>query len=254
MRQRLKKTSDDVPSQRHSLIPRSIVIDGDEWNAVGSGIRFAVYARGTEVIKVPLSAAQILEVWMLSCQTTSNTTAQMARRCYISNMKDIADVRDRLMSGKLPPHLFGCLRIEQNGWIYQERMTPLIDLLRVSDTTVQSTLVDEAVASMAELVRWGAIASYFSVPVDFGLSLNGHVAVMGLGGLRFDQKALSLILTAKPWRSAISGIHMLPKSLRPYFVAQIEHHFTDECLADQWGKARGTKNGAEANPDDADEA
>lgn len=242
-----KKTADRLPQSEHvepacgPSIPASVSIDGCQWNAIGKGIRFAVYSDGTEVVKIPLSPDQLLQDWR--CAGDTLKTLQDTTETYAANLRRIHEVRHRLMSGILPADLLGNPMIERNGWVFQRKLIPLCDLLKNSSDASIRRLIDGVVLCNQACVRRGALGIFFSLPVDFALDQCGSIVIMGLGGITFDRQLASRELKTKPWERDASGNYMLPETVQPYFVARMEETFTDEFLAREWGKD------LEADPD-----
>ena len=239
---RHKKTADRLPKSEHvepacdwsPSIPASVRIDGHQWQAIGKGIRFAVYSDGSEVVKIPLSPDQLLQDWR--CAGDTQKTLQDTTESYAANLRHIRDVRHRLMNRMLPADLFGNPMIERHGWVFQRKLTPLCDLLKTSSDAEIRRLIDGVVLCNQACVRRGVLGIFFSLPVDFALDQRGSIVIMGLGGVTFDRRLASRELKAKPWERDASGNYMLPETVQPYFVARMEETFTDEFLAREWAK------------------
>ena len=219
---------------RHGSAARSVLIDGEEWRAIGGGITFDVFGNGTEVVKVPLSVERLAEE-LSACGADSSAGA--AQLCYRANLMRLSVLRRKIDLGKLPAALFGSPEIQRNGWIYQSRMTPLLDALRTETWPGSQRLVDDALAVITELVSWGAFASYVSLPVDFGVDCVGRVRAIGFGGLLFDRESAVKAIAAEPWRQAISGVHMLPTDVRGYFVSRAAEVLTPQLIDAHWDVA-----------------
>lgn len=239
---RQQKTSDRLPeteqadqsSDLRPSVPTSVKIDGRQWKAIGQGIRFTVYANGSDVVKIPLPLTELVKQFKNHGYVDANQKAT-ERRDF--DLEHTGEVRDRLMSGTLPSALYGHPQIERNGWVFQKRMTPLFDLLKTSGDDKLRKVVDGTILCIQSSVRWGALGLFFALPVDFGIDSQGCIAIMGLGGVTFDREiALVERINLKPWRSEISGGYMLPQTMRQYFVSRVEETITEKFLAEDWGR------------------
>jgi len=219
-------------------IPVTVEIDGRQWNAIGKGIRFAVYSDETEVLKIPLSPEQLLQDWRRAGDTQK--TLRDMRESYAANLKRIHQVRNQLMHAMLPADMFGNPMIERNGWVFQRKLTPLSELLKTSTDDRIRNLIDAFVSCNQACVRRGALGIFFSLPVDFALDQRGSIVIMGLGGITFDRQFASRELKLKPWERDASGSYRLPETVRPYFFSRLEETFTEEFLAEEWGRDLGS--------------
>lgn len=216
------------------LIPQNIEIDGVVWPAVGKGVRFAVYSNGTEVVKIPLSADQLVSEWR-SSEDAHGTTGR-AEDWERRTRTNVREVRDRLMSGRLPAALLASPMIQRNGWIFQRLLTPLAVLFDASGGARVRDLIDDGIGCVQAGIRCGAMGRFFALPVDFALDQSGRVVMMGLGQLTCDPVLAATWLARKPWRTEASGLHMLPESARAYFIDRMERTFTEAYLTQEWGR------------------
>lgn len=215
-------------------IPREVEVDGIVWQALGKGVRFAVYTDGTEVLKIPLTASQLLDEWRSSDGVQG--TLRGAEDWEQNTRAHIREVRDRLMSGRLPATLLASPMIQRNDWIFQKVLAPLESLFYSSDDTQTRDLIDGGIECIHAGIRYGMMCRFFALPVDFALNSFGHVVMMGLGQLTFDPVTAADWLKRKPWRTEASGLHMLPESAREYFLDRMDRVFTESSLAQEWGR------------------
>ncbi len=215
-------------------IPREVEIDGIVWQALGKGVRLAVYTNGTEVLKIPLTASQLRDDWRSS--DGAQGTLRGAADWEQNTRAHIREVRDRLMSGRLPSTFLASPMIQRNDWIFQKVLTPLESLFYSSDGARTRDLIDGCIECIHAGIRYGVMCRFFALPVDFALNPPGHIVMMGLGQLTFDPVTAANWIKRKPWRTEASGLYMLPESAREYFLDRMERAFTEARLTQEWGR------------------
>jgi hypothetical protein len=60
--------------------------------------------------------------------------------------------------------------------------------------------------------------------------------MMGFGQLDYDRELAFEYVSQKPWRSEISGRHMLPPTVQDYFASRFDERITHNLLLSTWGE------------------
>lgn len=138
------------------------------------------------------------------------------------------------MNGLLPANLLGYPMIEQNGWVFQTRFRPLIDIIGCSPDAIVRDFVDGVIECVRLIIRRGAMSPFFALPYDYAIDSRSSIVMTGFGSLLFHRDHAFRELNRKPWLSQASGVQAIPNSVREYYASQMELAFSTASLSREW--------------------